>query len=186
MAASGQLSLSVELGTLSLQLVGIVIPNVVWQFWNPYRCNALTKHLFRNGLCKHYLCWLWSIKFCAPPISCQSRSNRFLSPELVLQVFLTTLWFKLKMLLLSMHCIAYAFGKHGYTNVHSHENSVLFLASLVSYVVIPWLKVPQRSLGHRVCYSHPTATRSALRYLGCEIATRHTDPLPTFDCPCNH
>jgi hypothetical protein len=31
------------------------------------------------------------------------------------------------MLLLSMHCI---FGKHGYTNVHSHENYVPFALSL--------------------------------------------------------
>jgi hypothetical protein len=42
-------------------------------------------------------------------------------------VLLTTLCFKLKMLLLSMHYIAYAFGKLGYTNVHSHENSILIL-----------------------------------------------------------
>jgi hypothetical protein len=26
-----------------------------------------------------------------------------------------------------MHCIVYALGKHGYTNVHSHEDSVLVL-----------------------------------------------------------
>jgi hypothetical protein len=45
-------------------------------------------------------------------------------------VLLTTLCFKLKMLLLSTHCIAHAFGKHGYTNVHSHENSVPFALPL--------------------------------------------------------
>jgi hypothetical protein len=61
------------------------------------------------------------------------KSNRFLSPELILLVLLTTLCFKVKMLLFSMHCIASAFGKHGYTNVHSHENSVLlpYLSGLV-------------------------------------------------------
>jgi hypothetical protein len=42
-------------------------------------------------------------------------------------VLLTTLCFKVKMLLLSMHCIAYAFGKLGYTNLHTHENSVPLL-----------------------------------------------------------
>jgi hypothetical protein len=52
------------------------------------------------------------------------RSNQFLSPELIRLVLLTTLCFTVKMLLLSMHCIAYAFGKLGYTNVHSYENSV--------------------------------------------------------------
>jgi hypothetical protein len=41
------------------------------------------------------------------------------------------------MLLLSMHYIAYAFGKLGYTNVHSHENSVPYSTSLVGEVVIP-------------------------------------------------
>jgi uncharacterized membrane protein YozB (DUF420 family) len=45
-------------------------------------------------------------------------------------VLLTTLCFKLKMLLLSMLCIAHAFGKHGYTNVHSHENFVPFALPL--------------------------------------------------------
>jgi hypothetical protein len=54
------------------------------------------------------------------------RSNRFLSPEPILLVLLPTLELK-KMLLLSMHCIACAFGKLGYTNVHPHENSVLIL-----------------------------------------------------------
>jgi hypothetical protein len=62
------------------------------------------------------------------------EANRFLSPELILLVLLTTLCFKVKMLLWSMHCIASAFGKHGYTNVHSHENSVLlpYLSGLVT------------------------------------------------------
>jgi hypothetical protein len=62
------------------------------------------------------------------------ESNQFLIPELILLVLLTTLCFKFKkMLLLSMHCIAYAFGKLGHTNVHSHENSVLlpYLSGLV-------------------------------------------------------
>jgi hypothetical protein len=66
------------------------------------------------------------------------RSNRLLSPELVLWVLLTTLCFKLKMLLLSMHCIAHAFGKHGYTNVRSHENSVPFALPLwIGDIVTP-------------------------------------------------
>jgi hypothetical protein len=61
--------------------------------------------------------------------------------NLFFSVLLKTLCFKLKMLLFSMHCIAHAFGKHGYTNVHSHENSVPLLvpyhASLDGDVVIP-------------------------------------------------
>jgi hypothetical protein len=65
------------------------------------------------------------------------RSNRFINPELILLVLLMTLWFKLKMLLLSMHYIAYAFGKLGFTNMHSHENSVPYFASLDGDVVIP-------------------------------------------------
>jgi hypothetical protein len=36
-----------------------------------------------------------------------------------------------------MHCIAYAFGKHGFTNMHSHENFVPYFASLDGDVVIP-------------------------------------------------
>jgi hypothetical protein len=50
--------------------------------------------------------------------------------NLFFSVLLKTLCCKLKMLLLSMHCLAYAFGKHGYTNVHSHENSVPFALPL--------------------------------------------------------
>jgi hypothetical protein len=57
--------------------------------------------------------------------------------NLFLSVFLKTLCFKNKMLLLSMHCIAYAFGKLGYTNVLSHENSVPYSTSLVGEDVIP-------------------------------------------------
>jgi hypothetical protein len=40
-----------------------------------------------------------------------------------------------------MHCIAHAIGKHGYTNVHSYENSVPILVPYFAYldgdVVIP-------------------------------------------------
>jgi hypothetical protein len=65
----------------------------------------------------------------------KQRSNRFLDLEFILLILLTTLCFKLKkMLFLSMHCIAYAFGKFGYTNVHPHENSIplLYLFWLVT------------------------------------------------------
>jgi hypothetical protein len=69
------------------------------------------------------------------------RSKQFLSPELILFGLAQNLVFKLKMLLFSMHCITRAFGKHGYTNVHSHENSVPllvpYLTSLDGDVVIP-------------------------------------------------
>jgi hypothetical protein len=44
----GQLSLSVELGTLSLQLVCLVNPNVVGNSENSHRCTALIKHLFQQ------------------------------------------------------------------------------------------------------------------------------------------
>jgi hypothetical protein len=36
-----------------------------------------------------------------------------------------------------MHCIAYAFGKFEYANLHSHENSVPLLYLLIGDVVIP-------------------------------------------------
>jgi hypothetical protein len=53
------------------------------------------------------------------------ESNRFINPELILFGLAQNLVFEIKkMLLLSMHCIAYAFGKFGYTNEHPHENSV--------------------------------------------------------------
>jgi hypothetical protein len=39
------------------------------------------------------------------------------------------------MLLLSMRCIADAFGKHGYTNVHSHELRTLTLPLFFDDVV---------------------------------------------------
>jgi hypothetical protein len=44
----GQLSLSVELGTLSLQLVYLVTLNVVGNSENSHRCTALIKHLFQQ------------------------------------------------------------------------------------------------------------------------------------------
>jgi hypothetical protein len=36
-----------------------------------------------------------------------------------------------------MHCIAYAFGKLGHTNMHSHENSALIPYLLFGDVVVP-------------------------------------------------
>jgi hypothetical protein len=58
--------------------------------------------------------------------------------NLFFSVLLKTFCFKLKMLLLTMHCIAYAFGKFGYTNEHPHENSVPSALPLwIGDVVIP-------------------------------------------------
>jgi hypothetical protein len=94
------------------------------------------------------------------------RSNRFFNPELILFGLGQNLVFEIKkMLLLSMHCIAYAFGKFGYTNEHLHENSVPPLPLSIGDVVTPYPKVSRRNLGYRVCCSHTTATRSALGIL---------------------
>jgi hypothetical protein len=48
MTTFGQLSLSVELETLSLQLVCLVIPNVVGNSENSQQCTALIKHPFQQ------------------------------------------------------------------------------------------------------------------------------------------
>jgi hypothetical protein len=119
---------------------------------------------FRNDLCKALL-----MPVVINQVSCSMDFVPIKYPidssilNLFFSVLLKTLCSKLKRLLLSMHCIAYAFGKFGYTNVHSHENSVLlpYLSWLVT-MLSHNQKVPRRNLGHRVCCSHPTATRSAL------------------------
>jgi hypothetical protein len=51
--------------------------------------------------------------------------------NLFFSVLLKNLVFLIKMLLLSMPCIAYAFGKHGYTNVHLHETPYPYSTPLV-------------------------------------------------------
>jgi hypothetical protein len=128
----GQLSLSVGLGILSLQLVCFVILNVVGNFENSYRCTALIKHPFPQWCLKGITyAKSWSIKFCAPPILCQSKIPSIPPSWTCLFGLAQTLWFKLKMWLLSMCCIAWAFGKHGYTNVHSHETPYPYLSCLV-------------------------------------------------------
>jgi hypothetical protein len=110
------------------------------------------------------------------------RSNQLLNPELVLFGLAQTLWFKLKIWLLSMHCIACAFGKHGYTNVHPHETPYPYPTSLVWWC--RYLIVKGAATEPRVsCVLQPhDCHQERARYLGCEIATRHTDPLPTIDC----
>jgi hypothetical protein len=105
---------------------------------NPHRCNALTKHLFRNDLVSIIYASCDQSSSVLHIFRVNQRSNQFLSPELIRLVLLTTLCVKLKMLLLSMHRIAYAFGKFGYTNVHPHENSVPPALPLwIGNVVIP-------------------------------------------------
>jgi hypothetical protein len=83
MTTLGRLSLSVGLGTLSLQLVCFVILKAVGNSENSHRCTALIKHPFRNDVRKT-LVMLRSIKFCALQFHVNHRSNRFLNLELVL------------------------------------------------------------------------------------------------------
>jgi hypothetical protein len=52
MTTLGRLSLSVGLGTLSLQLVCFVILKAVGNSENSHRCTALIKHPFRNDVRK--------------------------------------------------------------------------------------------------------------------------------------
>jgi hypothetical protein len=141
MTTFGQLSLSVGLGTLSLQLVCFVILNIVDNFENSYRCTAWLNISFSNDVRTASI-----MLSCDQPRSvlheccANPRSNRFLNPELVHFGLAQTLWFKLKIWLLSMRCIACAFGKHGYTNVHSHETPYPYLTSLVWWRCYPIVK----------------------------------------------
>jgi hypothetical protein len=68
---------------------------------------------------------------------------------------------------MEMHCIACAFGKRGWTNMHTHwrfqPSSSIFL--MVDEIVLPWPKVPRRNLVHHVCCSHVITTRGALGIL---------------------
>jgi hypothetical protein len=57
-------------------------------------------------------------------------------------------------------------GNFGWTNVHSHGNFHTHILSLsFGDVVVPEPKVPQWNLGHHLCCSHMTTTRSALGIL---------------------
>jgi hypothetical protein len=86
----------------------------------------------------------------------------------------------IKMWLLSMRCEACAFGKHGYTNVHPHETPYSYPTSLVWWC--RYLIVKGAATEPRVpCVLQPHDCHwERARYLGCEIATRHTDPPPTL------
>jgi hypothetical protein len=77
----GQLSLSVELGILSLQRVRLVILNVVGNSENSHRCTALIKHPVRKAIvmlsCDQSSSVLHQFRV-------NHISNQFLNPELVL------------------------------------------------------------------------------------------------------
>jgi hypothetical protein len=93
---------------------------------SPHQCNALIKHLFRNDLAGINYASCEPSSSVLHELRANQESNRFLSPNLFFGLAHNLVFYS-KMLLLSMHCIAYAFGKHGYTIVHSHENSVPLL-----------------------------------------------------------
>jgi hypothetical protein len=118
-----------------VRLVCIVIPNIVGNSKNPLvDVMSWLNISFRNDL-RNALFMLVSIKskFCSesqtrPKILCQSRSDQFLTPKLILFGLAHDFLKQIKCHFWSCTCIAYAFGeKLGLTNMHSHENFVLIL-----------------------------------------------------------
>jgi hypothetical protein len=68
---------------------------------------------------------------------------------------------------MEMHCIAYAVGNRGWTNMHTQwsfqpSSSILLMAV---EIVVPWPQVSRRNLVHHVCCSHVITTRGALGIL---------------------
>jgi hypothetical protein len=75
-----------------------------------------------------------------------------------------------------MHCITYAFGKLGYTNVHLHENSVLLLYLSWLVMLLPLLAKGATMEPGASCVLQPhDCYQERARYLDCGNVTRHTD-----------
>jgi hypothetical protein len=85
MTTFGHLSLSVGLGTLSSQLVCLIILNVVGNSENSHRCTALIKHPFSNDVRKApFMLSGDQSSSMLHRFRVNHRSNQFLNPELVL------------------------------------------------------------------------------------------------------